>query len=254
MEVRDRVAVVTGAASGIGRASALALARQGARRLVLADLDEDGLAETARGVADASAQALVVPTDVRDPDALERLFERADADGGGLDILHNNAGLSSGTPTWPEIAVERIAALVDVNLKAVLFGTRLALPRMARRGGGVIVNTASMAARTPLPPEAVYCATKAGVVMFTQSCASLRESHGVRVCCVCPGITETPMIHHTGPDGDGMAAYLQPVYAAVEPIPPERIAEAVLALIRDEQAAGAVVEVANEPRSSGRPA
>jgi 3-oxoacyl-[acyl-carrier protein] reductase len=251
VEVRDRVAVVTGAGSGIGRATARALAREGARRVVLADLDEAGLAETARGVEAEGGEALAVPTDVRDPDALARLLDRAEADGGGLDILHNNAGLSSGTPTWPEIAIERIAALVDVNLKGVLFGTRLALPRMARRGGGVIVNTASMAARTPLPPEAVYCATKAGVAIFTESCASLRESHGVRVCCVCPGITETPMIHRTGPGGEGMAAYLQPVYAAVDPIPPEHIAEAVLELVRDDGAAGRVVEVPNQARGSG---
>jgi len=122
---------------------------------------------------------------------------------------------------------------------------------MARRGGGVIVNTASMAARTPLPPEAVYCATKAGVAIFTESCAGLRESHGVRVCCVCPGITETPMLHRTVPGGQGMAAYLQPVYAAVDPIAPERIAEAVLALVRDDDAAGVVVEIQNAPRPRG---
>ena len=139
---------------------------------------------------------------------------------------------------------------MDVNLKAVLFGTRLAVPRMARHGGGVIVNTASMAACTPLPPEAVYCATKAGVAMFTRSCASLRESHGVRVNCVCPGITETPMIHAGGADGIGMADYLEPVYAAVRPIAPEEIAAAVLALIRDEDRAGEVVELPNQLRSA----
>jgi len=249
MEIRERVAVVTGAASGIGRATAVALARAGARRVVLGDLDESGLARTARDVEDAGSRAAWVPTDVRDPAALERLLDRAEADGGGLDILHNNAGLSGGTPTWPDIAVERIAELVDVNLKGVLFGTRLALPRMAARGGGAIVNTASMAARAPLPPEAIYCATKVGVTLFTQSCAPLRESHGVRVNCVCPGITETPMLQTTGPGGRGLADYLKPVYAAIVPIQPEEIAAAVLALIEDESRAGVVVDLPNAPRA-----
>jgi 3-oxoacyl-[acyl-carrier protein] reductase len=250
MEIRERVAVVTGAASGIGRATAVALARAGARRVVLGDVDESGLAETARRVEEAGSQAPWVATDVSDPEALERLFDRAEADGGGLDILHNNAGLSGGTPTWPDISVDRIAKLVDVNLKGVLFGTRLALPRMARCGGGAIVNTASMAARTPLPPEAIYCATKVGVTMFTQSCAALGESHGVRVNCVCPGITETPMLQTTGAGGRGMADYLKPVYAALVPIEPGEIAAAVLALIEDDSQAGVVVELPNAARAA----
>jgi 3-oxoacyl-[acyl-carrier protein] reductase len=247
MDIRDRIAVVTGAASGIGRATALALARAGARAVLLADRDELGLAEASRAVEALGCEGPAVPTDVRDPDALERLLERAEQ-AGGLDILHNNAGLSGGTPTWPDIEIGRIADLVDVNLKGVLFGTRLAVPRMAKRGGGVIVNTASIAAHTPLPPEAVYCATKAGVEIFTRSCAALADSHGVRVACVCPGVTETPMVHATGAGGRGIADYLAPVYAAVRPIPPEGIADVVLDLIRDETSAGRVVDVPNELR------
>ena len=248
MKLRDRVAVVTGAASGIGRATAIALASAGARRVVLADLARAGLAATAREVEAAGAEAPCVPTDVRDPESLQRLLDRAEADDGGLDVLHNNAGLPSGTPTWPDIALERIADLLDVNLKGVLFGTRLALPRMARRGGGAIVNTASIAGHVPLLPEAVYCATKAGVEMFTRSCAGLRESHGVRVNCVCPGLTDTPMLQKTGPGGRGLADFLKPVHDAVRLIAPEDIAAAVLALVEDEAQAGAVVDVPNAPR------
>lgn len=248
MQIRDRVAIVTGAAAGIGRASALALARAGARGVALADVDEAGLAVTAALVEKDGAAALPVCVDVRDPLDLERLYDDTAGKLGDFSILHNNAGLTTGVPHWPDVAVPQIAALVDVNLTSVMVGTRLAVPRMQRSGGGVIVNTASMAAHAPLPPEAVYCATKAGVVMFTKSCTPLAESHGVRVCCVCPGVVETPMLRRTGIDGE-LADYLKPVYDALAPLPPEAIAAAVLTLVEDDGAVGRVVDVPNEPRA-----
>jgi 3-oxoacyl-[acyl-carrier protein] reductase len=144
--------------------------------------------------------------------------------------------------------VARIQALVSVNLTAVILGTRLALPRIRSSGGGVIVNTASMAAHSPLPPDAAYAATKAGVVLFTRSCAPLRESHGVRVNCVCPGVVETPMLYTTSGDGT-IASWLSPIYDAVEPLAPDEIAAAVLALVRDDSQAGQIVDVPNRPRA-----
>jgi 3-oxoacyl-[acyl-carrier protein] reductase len=249
LEIAGRSAVVTGAASGIGRATALALARAGARGVALADVEARGLAETAAQVEKEGATALVVPTDVTRADALEHLFERAHAAFGALHILHNNAGLTGGAHPWPETEVARIQALVSVNLAAVIVGTRLALPRIHSSGGGVIVNTASMAAHAPLPPDAAYAATKAGVVLFTRSCAPLRESHGVRVNCVCPGVVETPMLYTTSGDGR-IASWLAPVYDAVEPLAPDEIAEAVLALVRDDGRAGQIVDVPNRPRAS----
>lgn len=247
MQIQGRVAIVTGASSGIGRATAVALARAGAAGVALADVDEAGLSRTASAVREAGAKALAAPTDVRDPDALSRLYDRTAAELGAFTILHNNAGLPTGTPTWPELPVERAVALCDVNLKGVILGTRLALDPMRTAGGGAIVNTASIAAHAPLPPEAVYAATKAGVVMFTKSCAPLAESHGVRVSCVCPGVVETPMLRKTGVGG-ALAEYLAPIYASVEPLAPERIAEAVVDLARDDGSAARVVDVPNERR------
>jgi 3-oxoacyl-[acyl-carrier protein] reductase len=250
MEIRDQVAVVTGAAMGIGRATALALARAGARGVALADVEREALDETAAQVEAAGSKALAVPTDVRDAAQWERLFDRVEAWLGAPRILHNNAGVATGTPTWPDISPERIELLLDVNLKGVILGTRLALPRMQAAGGGVIVQTASIAAHAPLAPEAVYCATKAGVVMFTRACAPLAESHGVRVGCVCPGVVETPMLRKTGRDGE-IADYLKPIYEAVEPLDPSEIADAVLELVRDDEAIARVVDVNNRgPRGS----
>ncbi len=243
MELRDRVAIVTGAARGIGRATAVALARAGARGVVLADLKETELAETAKLVSEAGAEALALPADVGELDSLRALFAETDARFGRLDVLHNNAGLGEGPGDWPALASERAAAIVDVNLRGVILGTQLALPLMRKGGGGAVVNTASGAAFVPLPPQAVYAATKAGVVHFTKSCVPLAESHGVRVTCVCPGLVRTDMPLETG--AGGVADWLKPMWESTKLLEPEDIADAVLALVRAEGNAGEIVTVEN---------
>ena len=243
MEIQDRVAIVTGAASGIGRATAVALAQAGARAVVLADLQPAD--DTAAAVTAAGAEALPLHTDVGDLDSLRKLFGETESRYGQLDLLHNNAGMGEGSRMWPDVDPERCAAIVDVNLRAVILGTQLALEPMKRSGGGVIINTSSGAAFMPVPPQAVYAGTKAGVVNFTKSCTHLVEGYGVRVNCVCPGIVDTPMILETG---DGRVAdWLRPVYDSVVPFRPEDIAEAVLDLIRDDSQVGAIVNLENEP-------
>lgn len=243
MQIEKRVAIVTGAASGIGRATAIALARAGAAGVALADVDEAGLEVTATAVRDAGASALPLTTDVRKAAALERLFGETAAKLGDFTILHNNAGLPTGVPTWPEMPIAKIEALVDVNLTAVILGTRLALGPMQAAGGGVIINTASIAGHTSLPPEAAYCATKAGVEMFTRCCKPLLESHRVRVACVCPGVVETPMIRQA--DGS-VIEHVRPVYEALKPLDPSELASAVIDLIEDDASAGQVVDVLNQ--------
>ncbi len=248
MEIRDRVAVVTGCATGIGRATAVGLARAGARAVVLADRKDVG--DTAEAVVHAGAEALSVPTDVSDLGSLRDLFARTEAAFGRLDILHNNAGMGEGADIWPAVPSERCAAIVAVNLTGVILGTQLALEPMKRSGGGVVVNTSSGGAFVPLPPQAVYAATKAGVVHFTRSCAPLHESHGVRVNCVCPGLVDTPMILETG--GGAIADWLKPVYDGVTLLRPEEIADAVLALVRDDEKIAEVVLVENQPAAAER--
>jgi len=243
MEIQDTVAIVTGAARGIGRATAVALARAGARGVALVDVKEPELAESAEQVRAAGAQALPLVCDVGSLEALREMFARVDAEFGRLDVLHNNAGLGEGPPDWPEIAPERAAAIVDINLRGVVLGTQLALPLMKRGGGGAIVHTASGAAFIPVPPQAVYAGTKAGIVQFTKSCVPLHESHGVRVNCVCPGLVETDMVHESG-DGE-VADWLRPMYDSVQLLRPEDIADAVVALVRDDTQVGEAVTVDN---------
>ncbi len=244
MELRDRIAIVTGAASGIGRATAIALASEGARGVVLADLAD--MDETAAAVSKAGAEPLPVSTDVSDLASLQSLFARTDEVFGRLDVLHNNAGLGEGADVWPDVPPARCAAIVGVNLTGVVLGTQLALEPMKRSGGGVVVNTSSGAAHVPLPPQAVYAATKAGVVHFTKSCAPLAESHAVRVNCVCPGLVDTPMVYGTG-GGDRPGDWLRPTFEAVTLLRPEDIANAVLDFVRDDSQIAEIVTVGNEP-------
>lgn len=247
MEIQDKIAIVTGAARGIGRATAEALAEAGARAVVLADVKRDLTEETATRVRDLGSEPFACEVDVSKPESLQDLFRETMDRFGGLHILHNNAGIHEGTSTWPDVPVERIAAIVDVNLRAVILGTHLAADAIQRSGGGAIVQTASGAAFTPLPPQAVYAATKAGVVHFTRSCVGMKASHGIRVSCVCPGLVETPLVAETGRDGP--APWLQSVLDGVNLLSPSDVAAKVLELIRDPESAGKVVSVENTGRS-----
>lgn len=244
MEVASRAALVTGAGSGIGRASAVALAAAGAGSVVVADIDVAGGEETAALVRKAGAESLFVPADVADPGQLRSLFATAAERFGPPAIVHNNAGLVCGDPAWPDTSVERIHQMVNVNFGAMAIGTRLAIDTMMGSGGGAIVNTASVAALSPMPNDPVYAATKAGVVMFTQSCAALRDQ-GIRVNAVLPGMVDTPILAKTG-DGEKPAEWLRPMLDLVVLLQPEDVARAVLSLIQDDSKAGETMLVMNE--------
>lgn len=233
MDLEAKVAVVTGAGSGIGRASALAFGGAGCS-VVVADIDEVGGAETVGLVHDAGAAATFVRADVTEPRSLEAMFAAAEATYGGVDIVHNNAGLVCGEPLWPDITPETLLRVMNVNLGGVVLGTRLAIPFLRRRGGGAIVNTASMAALYPMAVDPIYSATKAGVTMFTRACAEL-ASEGIRVNSVLPGLVDTPLLPKSG-DGERWADWAYASRDVMGLLQAEEVAEAVLALVRDDTA------------------
>jgi NAD(P)-dependent dehydrogenase (short-subunit alcohol dehydrogenase family) len=233
MDIDGKIAVVTGGGSGIGRATVLALAAAGAT-VVVADVDEAGANETVGLVADAGGRAWFFRTDVSEARSLEALFAAVEQEHGGFDIVHNNAGLVSGEPEWPATTPETLTRVMAVNLGGVVLGTRLAVDPLRRRGGGAIVNTASLASLYPLAQDPIYSATKAGVAMFTRACASLAEE-GIRVNAVLPALVDTPLLPKSG-DGTRWSGWATSARDLLGLIPPSDVADAVLDLIRDDTA------------------
>ncbi len=238
MNPKGKVALVTGAASGIGRATALALAAAGAA-VVVVDIDQAGGKETVHQIKERGGEATFVHADVSTPDGIEAMFAATEAAYGGVDIVCNNAGVMSGAPDWPEQPLVRINQVVSVNTTGVMMGTRAAVHAMRKRGGGIVINIASISALTPSANDPVYVGSKAAVVMFTRSCARLKETENVRVNAVLPGMTRTAIQAKTG-DGTRPAAWLIPAMQRIGDriLPPETIAAAVLDLIHDDSAAG----------------
>ncbi|WP_158085884.1 SDR family NAD(P)-dependent oxidoreductase [Mycobacterium arosiense] len=246
-----KVALITGGGSGIGRASACAMARAGIRAVAVLDIDSESSQETMRLVVDGGAQALPITCDVGDPEALADAFAAVEREYGGIDLVLNNAGLVGGPPTWPDTPLARAETMIRVNLGGVVYGTQLGVAAMRRRGGGAIVNTASIGGFIPSPDDAVYVATKAGVIMLSRSCRRLHRE-GIRVNAVCPGVVDTPMLHETGEEGP--AAWLGAGLARLRLLTADQVAEAILHIMTDNEYAGQVVTVDNpESEDDQRP-
>jgi NAD(P)-dependent dehydrogenase (short-subunit alcohol dehydrogenase family) len=185
-----RVALVTGAASGIGRATAVRLAQEGAR-LALCDVQADALDETAKLAREQGAEALAVVCDVSDPRAVRATVERALADFGALHALCNVAGILRFDHTH-ELALDDWDRILAVNLTGTFLVCRAAIPHLLATRGA-IVNTSSTAALAGHPWTAAYSASKGGVLAFTRGLAIEYGKQGLRANCVCPGAIETPI-------------------------------------------------------------
>lgn len=232
MDINGKTAIVTGAAGGIGRATAAMLAARGAAAIALVDVNETGLAETARLVEAAGARASVHRLDLSDIPTTEAWFRTY----GDVDILHNNAGVVSGLPQFPDVDAARIRWIIDVNVTSLVAATQIAVQAMKARGGGVIINTVSTVALGTGFYDAMYATTKAAVMMFTRCCAPLKDECNVRVAGMLPGLVDTPILDTTG--ASGKSEWMKTVLANNEACVPEDIAGGVAMLIEDDSLAG----------------
>jgi NAD(P)-dependent dehydrogenase (short-subunit alcohol dehydrogenase family) len=239
MEIVGKVAVITGGASGIGRATAERLVHEGAA-VVIADLDESLGAETIKALEAKGGRAAFVKADITNEADSARMLQTAVDRFGRLDILYNNAGIGLGRPNFQSVDVARWRRVLEVDLVGVILGCHLAAPIMEKSGGGVIVNTASMAGLYPFKEDPVYGAAKAGVVNFTYSLAPWASRLNIRVNCVCPGVVDTPLVRKAE------AAALKagrPTGVPATILQPSAIADAVVRFIRDDSLAGRAIEV-----------
>ncbi|MCX7624397.1 MAG: glucose 1-dehydrogenase [Thermomicrobium sp.] len=237
MELRDRIAVVTGAGSGIGRAIAQRFARAGAT-VVAADLDLAAAAATARLAPDPE-RIVPHPVDVREEASVRALMAATIERFGRIDILVNNAGIGT-TKDLVETDLDEWENVFAVNVRGVFLCCKYALPDMLARRSGVIVNIGSVAGLIGIPKRAAYCASKGAVVTLTKQIAIAYVREGIRCNCICPGTVDSPWVERlVAREPDPVAARRalearQPMGRLVQP---EEVAAAALYLASDEAAA-----------------
>ena len=228
----SKVAFVTGSASGIGRATALAFAREGAS-VVVADVSEQGNQETVRMIEKQGGRALAVRCDVRRVEDVRAAMDKTIEAFGRLDFAFNNAGIEYTIQPVAEITEEEWNRIIDVDLRGVFLCMKHDIPLMLEHGGGAIVNTSSGAGVKGFKGGAAYVAAKHGVVGLTKAAALDYASQNIRINAVCPGIIEAPMMDRfSGGTAEGRQAVI-----AQEPIGrmgrPEEIATTVVWLCSD---------------------
>jgi len=232
--VEGKVALVTGGSSGIGRATALVFAREGAK-LVVADMDEDGGRQTVHSITEQGGEAVFVRADVTVATEAEAMISRAVAAYGRLDCAYNNAGVTQRDyPPTDEYPMDDWHRVLAVNLTGVWLCLKYELAQMRKQGSGAIVNTASIAGLVGIAGRSAYVASKHGVIGITKTAALEYASQGIRVNAVCPGYVRTPMvdyvIRHQGPELEAQIVAREPVGRLGRP---EEIAETVVWLCSD---------------------
>ncbi len=242
-----KVAVVTGAASGIGNAVATRLAEEG-MNVVLADIEEGPLADAEKTLADSGATVMAVPTDVTKAEQVDALAEKTFARFGTAHVVHNNAGVATGGPMWT-LAEEDWQWVLGVNLWGVIHGVRAFVPRMVEQDEGHVVNTASIAGLTSAPMMGPYNVSKHGVVTLSETLAAELALHGssVKVSVLCPGWVNTrineadrnrpPELQRTSDVGDSMAEMGRQLLDGLlkSGMAPAEVASRVVDAIRDER-------------------
>ncbi len=229
---KDKVALVTGSGSGIGRASALTFAREGAQ-VVVSDVAVEGGEETVQLIKNAGGEAMFIKADVSQAAQVEALIAKAVEAYGRLDCAHNNAGIEGNSAKVADYDEADWNRVIAINLTGVWLCMKYEIPQMLQQGGGAIVNTSSVAGLLGFRTGSAYVASKHGVLGLTKTAALEYAKSGIRVNAVCPGAIDTPMMGRITDHRPHRAAKM----AAGEPVgrmgTPQEIAEAVVWLCSD---------------------
>ncbi|HEX8556363.1 MAG TPA: 3-hydroxybutyrate dehydrogenase [Sphingomonas sp.] len=246
MFLKGKTAIVTGSTSGIGLAYARAFAAEGASVVINGFGDADAIEAIRAELSAASgAAALYDPADMRDPDQIADLVERAVAEAGGCDIVVSNAGIQHVAPI-EDFPTDRFDAIIQINLAAVWHLMRAAVPHMKAKRWGRIITTASAHSLVASPNKSAYVAAKHGVAGLTKTVALETATHGITVNCLSPGYVWTPLVENQIPDtmrarGLTREQVMHDVLLAAQPtkefVTPEQVAALALFLCRDEAAA-----------------
>jgi NAD(P)-dependent dehydrogenase (short-subunit alcohol dehydrogenase family) len=212
--LEGKVAIVTGAASGIGEATAILFAEEGAS-VVAVDRDESKGAQLVQRIRDQGGQAMFVPADVSDPEQVQAMIGAAVDSYGRLDVVFNNAGIEGemNVPT-ADCTLDNWHRVIEVNLTGVFLGMKYAIPEMLKTGGGSIINTASVAGLVGFAGVPAYCASKGGVIQLTKCAAMEYATENIRVNVICPGVIWTPMVERA----TGGVAETEEAFKALEPV------------------------------------
>jgi NAD(P)-dependent dehydrogenase (short-subunit alcohol dehydrogenase family) len=227
----NKVAIITGASSGIGRATAKLFAQQGAS-VVLAARRQAELEILAAEIVETRGEAAVLAGDIRDESFARTLVELAISEFGGLDIAFNNAGILGNMEAVPDMALENWRETLETNLTGAFLGAKYQLPAMVERGGGSLIFTSTFVGHTVgMPGMAAYAASKAGLIGLTQVLAAEYGPKGVRVNALLPGGTDTPASITNAPDaGPEVLAFVEGLHALKRMAKPEEIAGSALYL------------------------
>jgi NAD(P)-dependent dehydrogenase (short-subunit alcohol dehydrogenase family) len=228
-----RIALVTGAGSGIGRATSRAFAARGAH-VVVSDVNGQSGEETVAGIADAGGEASFILCDVADPAAVDAMFDEVIGRFGRLDHAVNNAGIDPEMPAEPRWDLAEFDRIYSINVRGLFSCMRREIPQMREQGGGTIVNLSSFAGVAGVPTKPIYVSSKHAVLGLTRSAGLQYARYNIRVNAVCPGAVNTAMLAPSIEQIPGGAAAMNAINPARRMAEPEEMADAILWLSSDQ--------------------